>query len=103
MLYYRSEHHLTRSLVAAVDSFSFDRSSYTSTMIRGPSDALMLTETDANGRDSTRTLVLNGKVAFHEIHTYNDDANLVRDFVCPRWRRSVAKTTLALNPLRDPT
>ena len=38
----------------------------------------MLTEADANGRDSTRTLVLNGKVAFHEIHTYNDDANLVR-------------------------
>ena len=49
-------------------------------MVRGPGDDLMLTEMDANGRDSTRTLVIDGKVAFHEIHTYNDDANLVRDF-----------------------
>ena len=75
-------------------------------MVRGPSDALMLTEADANGRDSTRTLVLNGKVAFHEIHTYNDDANLVRDFNRPRWRKCVLPKhpwQLALWFLRDPT
>ena len=74
-------------------------------MVRGPGDDLLLTgcvsmgnasdhldtssrnlhaidyiysELDANGRDSTRTLVIDGKVAFHEIHTYNDDANIVR-------------------------
>ena len=39
----------------------------------------LCSELDANGRDSTRTLVIDGKVAFHEIHTYDDDANLVRE------------------------
>ena len=41
-------------------------------------ELIICSEMDANGRDSTRTLVIDGKVAFHEIHTYNDDANLVR-------------------------
>lgn len=64
--------------LAVADSFSFDRTSYTSVMTRGPNGSLLLAEFDSLGRDATRTLVVGGRVSLHEVNTYDDNVNLLR-------------------------